>query len=173
MPRRVFDTMTSHAPGREKYIRLREIADEAFKVVQHLTPCRRGCAHCCYMAVGVSEREAELIASHIGRRAAVIEAGPEAALRRLDENVKRYQRVACPFLGKDNDCTIYHVRPMACRTHHSLEDSPAPCDLFGGPAPIKSFNFRAIDTAVADLDLYRAFGDIREFFPPVGNEAQT
>jgi Fe-S-cluster containining protein len=33
------------------------------------------------------------------------------------------QRIPCPFLGAQNECRVYPVRPLICRGHHALESN--------------------------------------------------
>lgn len=41
--------------------------------------------------------------------------------------IKPHPEGACPLLGKDGRCTIYHQRPFGCRTHF--------CEAAGGVYP--------------------------------------
>ena len=78
------------------------------------------CGNCCrnhgqYTYVYVTEPEIQAIAGHLGltrgtflRDLCTREEGSSWSLR-MDEP-------ACPFLGEDNRCGIYPVRPMQCRT---------------------------------------------------------
>jgi Fe-S-cluster containining protein len=42
--------------------------------------------------------------------------------------------LACPFLGEGQQCSIYGVRPLACRMHHSL--SREACEDPNSPVPV-------------------------------------
>jgi Fe-S-cluster containining protein len=104
--------------------------------------CRPGCAACCTYLVGALPSEAALVVDHIDRlpsrerdaiiarlvaweRAWLLAGGrdlvtPQAAL------VWQDRRIPCPMLDpKSYTCTVYPVRPLACRAHHAL---PAPTD---------------------------------------------
>lgn len=143
-----------------KYFRLLEIADRAAELVGPETPCRRGCSACCHMAVGMGSIEAQRIALKTGRQPQV---PPPYVDTRV--NVSRYTGVPCPFL-KENICTIYDVRPLACRIHHSLMDDAEPCNTKTNPgAKVASLNHQHFDVAAALLMADEPFGDIREFFP--------
>jgi uncharacterized protein len=75
--------------------------------------CTR-CANCCKtMPPGVSAEDGARIAAHLGMSqeaftATYLVADPE-------EGGDRMKAVPCPFLGDDDRCTIYAVRPQACR----------------------------------------------------------
>ena len=71
----------------------------------------------------------------------------------------------CTFL-KNSVCTIYPVRPLACRTHFNLSDDPSLCDIVNKPgAEVPYFNFTALHVPFAQSFLEEPFADIREFFP--------
>lgn len=90
--------------------------------------CRAGCAHCCYQSVGVTAPEVFAIYDHLRATRAP---GPlEAALARVREaddatrGLAAAERLSpdhpCPFL-EDGRCSIYEVRPLACRGTNSLD----------------------------------------------------
>lgn len=152
-------------PLDRKVIRLRRIADQAAKVIQPFTPCRKGCSACCHNPAVISEVDAALIAAATGtplsapRRLFDVAAGEEA--RRA--YFSGYAGIACGFL-EAGACSIYAHRPVVCRVQHSIEDTPAACDNGGEPA--------AVDLTQIYLGELRMMGrmmiyaDIREFFPP-------
>lgn len=88
--------------------------------------CRKGCSTCCASYVAVTGPEVFLIARWLGA------GGPEVA-GRLDaftaadggrtreERMERPQR--CPLLTADGACSIYPVRPTACRSLLSFDVS--------------------------------------------------
>jgi Fe-S-cluster containining protein len=75
--------------------------------------CTR-CANCCKtMQPGLTEEDVDRIAGHLGLGrdafvATYLEPDPE-------EGGHRTKTSPCPFLGGDDRCTIYEVRPQACR----------------------------------------------------------
>jgi Fe-S-cluster containining protein len=102
--------------------------------------CRRGCAACCHQLVPLTTIEAQRIAEYVSHM-------PRAARRELAKSVDRQaqrfaawaanrppggvqdravnvdylkQRIPCPFLGSQNECRVYPVRPLICRGHHAL-----------------------------------------------------
>jgi Fe-S-cluster containining protein len=91
--------------------------------------CRAGCAHCCHQRVGVTVPEALAILGHL------IETRTPEALADVRRHVEhahertrglsREQRNSpeypCPFL-EGSECSIYGVRPLACRGVHSTDE---------------------------------------------------
>ena len=76
------------------------------------------CAHCCKTAqVEVSTKDITRLAAHLGISA------KEFAKRytRTDgDNAVIFKTVPCVFLGEDNLCTVYEVRPDSCRDYPLL-----------------------------------------------------
>lgn len=151
-------------PADEQLPALRVLVDKAAALVAPFTPCREGCSYCCNMAVAVTQEEARQIALHTGREAVTIAGDLEATHARLEANVRRYSGVPCPFLV-DSRCSIYEIRPMACRAHHSLADDAEPCDLSKSKSSIPAIDLKGFETVYAITRLREGFGDIREFFP--------
>jgi Fe-S-cluster containining protein len=92
--------------------------------------CRPGCDHCCYQVVGVTPPEALAIADHL--RNDVPHTERERIAARVSEAHERARGLTsverfspehpCPFL-ESGHCTIYAVRPLACRGMNSLSAS--------------------------------------------------
>jgi hypothetical protein len=85
--------------------------------------CRRGCAFCCHVDVAVTPLEAIRLARH-----------ERAAGRRETAPATPSPRPApCPLL-KDGACTVYDMRPFACRSLFSPDASA--CEAgFASTAP--------------------------------------
>lgn len=94
------------------------------EVVSGFSSCSKGCSHCCNMDVQMTVFEAEYISM------------TTAIPLRYDAAMTFGHKSRCPFLSKDNGCTIYAVRPLFCRTYHSLSD-PKLCGIPG--AEIKQY----------------------------------
>jgi Putative zinc- or iron-chelating domain len=96
--------------------------DENKKEIQ----CKAGCTACCYIDVDISSDEASTIFNYCGENKIEIDSAylkqQEAAGRKTYSSVSR-----CVFL-KENLCSIYPVRPVACRKHWVKTD-PALCDF--------------------------------------------
>jgi len=88
--------------------------------------CKTGCTACCFIDVDVSADEAATIINYCNENAIEIDKeylGKQAAVGR-----KKYSELSrCVFL-KDNLCSVYPVRPIACRKHWVKTD-PALCDF--------------------------------------------
>ncbi len=90
--------------------------------------CKAGCDHCCYQPVGVTAPEALAIFDHLKQTRSV------EALAQLTAHVaKRHEQTRdlsaaerfspeqpCPFL-ESGHCSVYEVRPLACRGMNSLD----------------------------------------------------
>lgn len=85
--------------------------------------CQAGCAHCCHLRVEATEPEVFRIAQHLRALPAAARADATHALQRHVSsaalNPTNPARQACSFLV-DERCSIYPVRPAACRKAHSL-----------------------------------------------------
>lgn len=151
-----------------KLIRARAIIDQINSIISKYTACGKGCSHCCNIATVVYEVEAE----NIGR---AIKKPPLKVNRNLisdgTEKLKEYQEatqgIPCPFL-KNNECSIYNNRPLACRYHHNLSFSSEMCD----PAIMPEQTcIPRINMPKFEVMLVRIFGgdgkmgDIRDYFP--------
>lgn len=90
--------------------------------------CRSGCTHCCYQAVGVSAPEVFAIYEHLQSTCSPEELEARVArIRSADEATRgkssdeRFSpELPCPFLDEGR-CSIYEVRPLACRGKNSLD----------------------------------------------------
>jgi len=109
--------------------------DDALRAVADspgATPaCQAGCSYCCHYHVYVTAPEALAIADHMrGWPAAdrdrvlakLTENAGQAAALGKDRHVQT--NIRCAFLGGDDLCSIYAVRPLACRRHHSFDVTP-------------------------------------------------
>ncbi|MDH4322856.1 MAG: YkgJ family cysteine cluster protein [Betaproteobacteria bacterium] len=147
-------------PLAQRHEQLRQLADTAAAAIAPETPCKKGCAACCHQAVGIGWDDAQRIGAAIGRAPVRL-----TALTDPRENIDRYAGKPCPFLV-ENLCTVYDVRPLACRLHHSLENDAAPCDSTTNPgARAGMLNLAPFYMAAAELMMGEPAGDIREFFP--------
>ena len=96
--------------------------------------CAKGCAHCCYIEVHITDEEATLL----NRMAEPL--GVEIDWARVQHQARAdrwrqlsYKDRRCVFLGKDNTCQVYEYRPMNCRKY--MVASPAErCNSLKYPA---------------------------------------
>lgn len=160
----------SGASKERKYIALRVLADEYSETVQPHTPCRKGCSACCYQAVAITEHEARLLEEASGREMKTFRRSFEETHRAIQRAQREAYGSPCPFLDEaKGECEAYEQRPMVCRAHHSLLDSPAPCSTASSPYDAQTVATHGFGEgfAVASCFLFigEPVGDIREFFP--------
>ena len=91
---------------------LDQIAKEIHQEVFSEIDCTQ-CANCCKtLGPLFTEADVERIAKQLHMKVSVF----EATYLRVDEDEdKVFRTMPCPFLGSDNLCSIYEVRPKACR----------------------------------------------------------
>ena len=87
-----------------------ETHDEVFEEIDCLE-----CANCCKTTGPLyTEKDIERIAKHLRMKSADF----EKKFLRIDEDQdKVLQHLPCFFLNEDNTCSIYEVRPKACREY--------------------------------------------------------
>ncbi len=99
-----------------------ELHQQAFQIVD----CTR-CANCCKtLTIRFNDEDIERIAGHLNMTV------DEFIVEYLEFDDKdgndedgfyKARRNPCPFLGNDNRCTIYDVRPVVCREYpHTDKD---------------------------------------------------
>jgi Fe-S-cluster containining protein len=155
----------SKEPTGRRYIQLLDITKKVMDNIDPHTPCAQQCSYCCYMAVSISEHEAKLISEYTG-----IPFVPQPYFKTADEihsTMERWRRtyteVPCTFL-KQGKCSIYAVRPHACRLHHTIADDNACCNLANHRStPAVTLNH--LHKAFIGLFYKWPVGEIREFFP--------
>jgi Fe-S-cluster containining protein len=92
--------------------------------------CHKGCSFCCYQPVFAVTHEFEFLADYISKH--FTETEKEVILQkaiRKDKIVRDLprermlgHRMPCPLL-KDDQCSVYEARPMACRIYLSTDVS--------------------------------------------------
>lgn len=106
------------AAGFEARLDQERMVDPAFGARALQIECRRGCTYCCHVNVIATPLEAARLAAAIGagRRRdlerAVLAAGE--TLAGLDARARLARKAPCPLLAGDA-CSLYEVRPLACR----------------------------------------------------------
>lgn len=121
--------------------------------------CDKGCSHCCYQPVMMSQTEAAYIAKHTGLKMSVPEKYSIVAQM-------QYLAQPCPLL-KNGRCSVYEFRPFACRVHYSLDDTEDACKIVPGETIIAPYmdnmDFHLVEIeALGEHALQNA--DIRDFF---------
>jgi Fe-S-cluster containining protein len=114
--------------------------------------CKRGCAHCCHLNVDLTKPEAEYIISYCEENNIEIDKAKfKAQLNLTQDNRHLSKDSACPFL-KNNECSIYEARPIACRTYFVM-NAPERCDSKRFPnGKTKQATFIPADCMTAALD---------------------
>lgn len=124
--------------------------------------CKRGCAHCCHIAVAVTPVEAEMIGAAIRRKPK-----QNVASAHRDYSTMEYgYHTPCTFL-KNGECSIYEHRPLHCRTLINADVDGLLCELTPPPGPLVPYLDRTSYQA-AYVGICRTFrsADIRDYFPP-------
>lgn len=94
-----------------------ELADRFMKAYKDYIVCRKGCAHCCKLPVGMTIMEASYIESKTGRKY------NRLAKEQLEILPNKHNTTVCPFLDKETaTCSIYEYRPLACRMFATVDD---------------------------------------------------
>ncbi|HUT10280.1 MAG TPA: YkgJ family cysteine cluster protein [Thermoguttaceae bacterium] len=89
--------------------------------------CREGCDYCCYLRVEAYRLEASAIVDYIRRtftekQTADLRARLEKHVDIVDDMTveqHRTRNIPCPLLA-DSRCSVYPMRPLACRSYTSL-----------------------------------------------------
>jgi len=97
-------------PPKHLDMQMQELHEEEFKRTDCLT-----CANCCKTTGPLfTNKDIERISKHFRQKPAQFIAN---YLRVDEDNDHVLQQVPCTFLGEDNYCSIYEVRPKACREY--------------------------------------------------------
>ena len=97
-------------PPKHLDLQMQELHEEEFKRTDCLT-----CANCCKTTGPLfTNKDIQRIAKHFRQKPAQF---IETYLRVDEDNDHVLQQVPCTFLGADNYCSIYEVRPKACREY--------------------------------------------------------
>lgn len=93
--------------------------------------CTRGCSHCCHGPVEIRAHEAVLLVEQLQAAGRELDVEKLARQSRYSVDTWREQPAAdqaCVFLGEDGACTVYDMRPNACRKLLVTSD-PQHCDI--------------------------------------------
>ena len=105
--RKFLATLKKKAPKNLDKI-VQEVHQEVFAEID----CT-ACANCCKtLGPLFTEADIQRIAKHFLMKLGAFE---EAFLKVDEDGDKIFKTMPCPFLGEDNLCSIYDVRPKACR----------------------------------------------------------
>lgn len=154
-------------PGSEKamLVRMRRLADRIATAIAPHSVCRKGCAHCCNIAVAMSDLEARVIGAEIGvvpRKTAGVASATKAD--RTQFTLSHFGE-PCPF-QVDGACSIYASRPLSCRLHFNIGDSPFFCstDIAPEDSIVPNLDLTMFWIGLAAVTEGAVHGDIRDFF---------
>lgn len=103
------------------------------------TTCKKGCSHCCYIHTAVRKSEGVMIAEYVKSEDLKIDKARlaiQAEKKIIDEFDKLPNPMKrCVFLGADNTCKIYSIRPMVCRNFYVVSN-PKLCNTKVHPGGI-------------------------------------
>jgi Fe-S-cluster containining protein len=132
--------------------------------------CKLGCSFCCFQPVDVSADTVLFVGNHI--KNLPIDAQNEfwrkvsekaTAIRELagiTRNAVITARIGCPALNGDGSCSIYAVRPNACRGVDNF--NALDCEkLFADPAHTSSFTWARLAAEGTRIGHILAFRDRR------------
>lgn len=107
--RKLLDGIKKKPPKNLDYL-VQDTHEEVFEEVNCLE-----CANCCKTTGPLyTEKDIDRIAKHLRMKPADFE---QKFLRVDEDKDKVLQNLPCFFLNKDNTCSIYEVRPKACREY--------------------------------------------------------
>lgn len=155
--------INANASSRSKMQSLVRLADRINDAVSANVACQgNGCSKCCYQAVSVSGIEATWIHQKTGLP---MKSGISRNLDGLEAMRHEFFGKPCPFL-KSGTCSIYEVRPIACRLSMSIAHSPYFCDtqIPAELSAVPALNMNEFWLAYGMLSLKTDIGDIRDFF---------
>lgn len=122
----IYSNLTQPLVGAQT-IRFYKMADELIGQSPNRIACKTGCNYCCHYHVMVTPVEVFTIIEHIERLAEVEKQELENSIQKYAERVKdmtpyqhEHTNIQCSFL-KEQQCSIYQIRPLACRGHHSTD----------------------------------------------------
>lgn len=87
--------------------------------------CSKGCSFCCYLHVTLTKFEVTAIIDYCTKNNIIIDTDT-LKKQSVADNVESFSKIdykdrKCVFL-KDNQCSIYPVRPVACRKYYVVND---------------------------------------------------
>lgn len=107
--KKFLDSLKKKPPKNLDYL-TEDAHDEVFQEIDCLS-----CANCCTTTGPLyTEKDIERIAKHLKMKSSDFEA---KFLRTDEDGDKVLQNLPCYFLNTDNTCSIYDVRPKACREY--------------------------------------------------------
>lgn len=152
---------SQNASSRNKLQKIYSLMADLGKAAEPYVACGNGCSDCCKINVMISQLEANFIERETGIKPAKLTGG-------LLHPQEKFLGSPCPFL-KNNSCSIYEVRPFACRKHFSFDTTAYWCEAtLTSKFEFPMIGFTGVEGALLDVAKLTAggvFADIRDFFP--------
>ncbi|WP_415889252.1 YkgJ family cysteine cluster protein [Neptuniibacter sp. SY11_33] len=116
--------------------------------------CSKGCHHCCNFPIQVPQQTISDISHHLKSTLPPTELAE--LTDKLVQNIAARQaplfRAPCPFLDKENACSIYHHRPLSCRWFSSPDAHVCELSVLDGrdiqQHPVQSRIYQAASDAL-------------------------
>lgn len=112
---------------KEIYAKLDKITEDIREKAK--VTCRKGCAHCCELLALATFSEAVLLAEEVWARPDwkdLVDQMRKQALETCFDGITEVKyadkQIPCAFIGEDNACKMYAVRPACCRYHIAISD---------------------------------------------------
>ncbi|MBM3372515.1 MAG: YkgJ family cysteine cluster protein [Betaproteobacteria bacterium] len=96
--------------------------------------CHKGCSHCCHGPVEIRPHEAHLLVEHLRSAGRALDRDKLERQSAFSVDTWREQPAAdqaCVFLDAEGGCSVYDIRPNACRKLLVTSD-PQHCDISRG-----------------------------------------
>lgn len=121
-------TGAAYAMGLLRALLDRAIKDKNAELGAPEITCKKGCAFCCRINVDATKTEAQMVIAYarVNNIPIDVDALKEQANATNDER-PFLKNAKCVFLGKDNLCKVYAVRPNACRKYFVVS-APQLCE---------------------------------------------
>lgn len=150
-----------NSSAKSKLGKIYALMAEVSQAVQPYIACGKGCSDCCKMNVSISIIEAERLSTVTRKPMAVVK-------HPVRHSEGEFSGVPCPFLV-DDVCSVYEVRPYACRAHYSFDTSAYWChperSCKGEMSLLQMGGARQAYDDIVTSSRLRGFADIRDFFP--------
>lgn len=145
---------------------IKEAASTISKVGEKISCCKSGCNYCCNIGTLIEEAEAVVIAKHLKLNAATVLQSGKAGVD-PKPNIKKYMGVPCPMLNEQGRCSIYSIRPNACKLNFNVSDYPQLCDTKQSAMDVPYMNNTKFWKVLSVHNPEMKIADIRDFFPKV------
>lgn len=91
-----------------------EVANQLHEQAFQIVDCTR-CANCCKtLQIQLDDKDIRRISDHLKK---TTDEFADEYLEQNEEGAFRIRTKPCPFLGEDDRCTIYDIRPTVCREY--------------------------------------------------------